>query len=314
MLQAERAKLWPRTMTTLSTHDTKRGEDVRARIICLSEVPEEFGALCESLEDLPTPDGGTTHFLLQNIIGVWPADGVVSDSLRTRIHDYANKAMREASVHTSWVDPDEQFEQDVHQWIDALIEKKADVLTEFIALIDEGATTVSHGRKLLQLIAPGVPDIYQGTEFHRDDLVDPDNRRFIDYEPRHQALERVLRGAVEGADAEKIYITATALQVRKRFPDCFVKGSYQPVMASGDKDRFLLGMARGDSEGLQVLGFACRRPIRLAREGGWGNTTVILPPGRWADQLATHSTVYEGTISVSTLFQDRPQALLVKVQ
>lgn len=119
LLQAERARLWPKAMTTLTTHDTKRGEDVRSRISCITESAERFAELCDGIE---YTDGGTCHFLLQNMIGVWPVDGNVSDELRERLHAYAEKAMREAGVHTTWFDVNEEFETSIHQWIDSTID------------------------------------------------------------------------------------------------------------------------------------------------------------------------------------------------
>ncbi len=190
---ATRARLWPQTMTTLSTHDTKRGEDVRARIGVLSQVPSlwtEFVARWEL--EAPSPDAATGQFLWQNIFGVWPLSGEVTDELRDRLHAYAEKAIREAALHTSWNDPDTAFEDAIHRWLDTVLDGSvAGQLTELVAQLNPHAASDALGQKLLALTAPGIPDVYQGTELWDDSLVDPDNRRPVDYAARRAALDRV---------------------------------------------------------------------------------------------------------------------------
>lgn len=331
LLQSERARLWPRTMTALSTHDAKRGEDVRARIIQLADISGDWA---EQVRDwtavTPAPDGATGYFLLQNIIGVWPADGDITEELRERLHAYAEKAMREASVHTTWTEQDEEFELRVRRWIDALLDGPLrDRITEFVRGIDPAAQVTSWSRKLLQLTGPGIPDTYQGTEFLEDSLVDPDNRRFVDYDSRARALERVVRGDVpspvgnpatpaefpeefaNGAgDAVKLMVTHHALTLRKERPGSFVGGTYQPVFAEGTGERYLVGSARGPVDGAQdVITLVTRRPIGLARDGGWGDTTITLPEGIWTDRFTGNA--WSGTVTVAAMFGTYPVALLV---
>ncbi len=331
LLQSERARLWPRAMTTLSTHDAKRGEDVRARIIQLADISGDWA---EQVRDwtavTPAPDGATGYFLLQNIIGVWPADGDITEELRERLHAYAEKAMREASVHTTWTEQDEEFELRVRRWIDALLDGPLrDRITEFVRGIDPAAQVTSWSRKLLQLTGPGIPDTYQGTEFLEDSLVDPDNRRFVDYDSRARALERVVRGDVpspvgnpatpaefpeefaKGAgDAVKLMVTHHALTLRKERPGSFVGGTYQPVFAEGSGERYLVGSARGPVDGAQdVITLVTRRPIGLARDGGWGDTTITLPEGIWTDRFTGNA--WSGTVTVAAMFGTYPVALLV---
>ena len=331
LLQSERARLWPRAMTTLSTHDAKRGEDVRARIIQLADISGDWA---EQVRDwtavTPAPDGATGYFLLQNIIGVWPADGDITEELRERLHAYAEKAMREASVHTTWTEQDEEFELRVRRWIDALLDGPLrDRITEFVRGIDPAAQVTSWSRKLLQLTGPGIPDTYQGTEFLEDSLVDPDNRRFVDYDSRARALERVVRGDVpspvgnpatpaefpeefaKGAgDAVKLMVTHHALTLRKERPGSFVGGTYQPVFAEGAGERYLVGSARGPVDGAQdVITLVTRRPIGLGRDGGWGDTTITLPEGIWTDRFTGNA--WSGTVTVAAMFGTYPVALLV---
>ena len=187
---AMRARLWPHTMVALSTHDTKRGEDVRARIGVLSQVSSLWAELVGKWALLaPPPDRLTGLFLWQNVFGVWPTDGTVTDELRGRLHAYTEKAIREGAAHTSWHDPDTEFEAAAHAWLDTVIDGPvAAELTSLAARLDEHARSDSLGQKLLVLTVPGLPDIYQGTELADDSLVDPDNRRPVDYRARREAL------------------------------------------------------------------------------------------------------------------------------
>lgn len=314
LLQSERARLWPRTMTALSTHDAKRGEDVRARIIQISDI---VGDWAENVRDwsavTPAPDGATGYFLLQNIIGVWPADGEITEEFRARLHAYAEKAMREASIHTTWTEQNADFELQVLRWIDALLDGPLrDRITEFVQSIDPAARVTSWGRKLLQLTSPGIPDTYQGTEFLEDALVDPDNRRFVDYDARARALEKVRRGEVdpEDGDVVKLMVTHHALTLRNERPESFVGGTYQPVFAEGAGERYLVGNARGPVGGAQdVITLVTRRPIGLERDGGWGDTTITLPEGIWTDRFTGNA--WSGTVTVASVFGTFPVALLV---
>jgi (1->4)-alpha-D-glucan 1-alpha-D-glucosylmutase len=187
---ATRGRLWPHAMVALSTHDTKRGEDVRARIGVLSQVPSRWAELVGKwVLEAPPPDLATGLFLLQNIFGVWPIDGVVTDELRRRLHAYAEKAIREAAVLTSWNDPDATFEAAVHAWLDTVMDGPVAIeLRSLVTRLDEHAQNDALGQKLLALTVPGVPDVYQGTELWDDSLVDPDNRRPVDYRARREAL------------------------------------------------------------------------------------------------------------------------------
>ena len=222
-----RARLWPHAMTALSTHDTKRGEDVRARIGVLSQVPSLWAEFVGAWEQrTPSPDPMTGLFLWQNIFGVWPVDGTVTDDLRGRLHAYAEKAIREAAVNTSWHDPDTGFESAVHNWIDAVTDGPiAAELTSLVARLDEHARNDSLGQKLIGLTAPGVPDVYQGTELFDDSLVDPDNRRPVDYQIRREALVALTD--------PKIRVVTAALRSRRDRPTSFTDGGYTPLLAEG---------------------------------------------------------------------------------
>lgn len=314
LLQNERALLWPKTMTTLSTHDTKRGEDTRARIIEISEVPSEYAEFNNKVTAItPAPDGATGHFLLQNLVGIWPEDGAPSDDLRERFQAYALKATREAGIHTTWTEPNAGFEESISHWVDALFDGPATAhLDEFIKVIAPAATTISLGRKMLQLAGAGVPDIYQGCEFFTDSLVDPDNRRFVDYTARSQKLAKLAEvdfDADTDRDTRKLAVVAAALRTRKQRPECFVGAEYQAVYAVGPAEAHMVGFARGTSQrDLQVIAVATRKPIALERRGGWADTTLTLPDGTWEDALTGRS--YSGTVLLSDLLASLPTALL----
>jgi (1->4)-alpha-D-glucan 1-alpha-D-glucosylmutase len=294
---ATRARLWPQTMTTLSTHDTKRAEDVRARIGVLSQVPSLWSEFVARWEiEAPSPDAATGRFLWQNIFGVWPVSGEVTDQLRARLHGYAEKAIREAAWHTSWNDPDAAFEDAVHRWLDTVLDGKvAGQLTEFVAQLNSHAASDALGQKLLALTVPGIPDIYQGTELWDDSLVDPDNRRPVDYAARRAALKELQH--------PKIRIVTTALRLRRSHPDSFLHGEHLPVLASGQASDHVVAFRRGTD----ILVAVTRWTVRLA-ETGWGNTVLPLPDGSWTDTL-TGATA-NGPTSAAELFVDLPVVLL----
>lgn len=294
---AVRARLWPRAMTTLSTHDTKRGEDVRARIGVLSQVPSLWAELVGRWEvSTPSPDPATALFLWQNIFGVWPTDGDVTDELRDRLHAYAEKAIREAAVHTTWNTPNSDFEAAVHRWLDAVLDGPVSrELTALVTRLQPHAENDALGQKLLCLTCPGIPDIYQGTELWDDSLVDPDNRRAVDYATRREALKSLQH--------RKIRVVKAALQMRRAHPDTFVGGGYYPLPAAGTGAEHVVAFRRGDD----VLVAVSRWTVQLGQTG-WGDTAIPLPDGRWTSALT--GAALRGTVPAGELFAELPVALL----
>jgi (1->4)-alpha-D-glucan 1-alpha-D-glucosylmutase len=298
---AQRARLWPHAMVTLSTHDTKRGEDVRARIAVLSQVPALWQELVAKWTIMtPPPDGSTALFLLQNVFGVWPGDGAVTDQLRTRLHAYAEKAMREAAVHTNWHHPDETFEAAVHGWLDGVVDGPVGI--ELTGLVKQLSAHVDNdvvAQKLLSLTVPGVPDVYQGTELFDDSLVDPDNRRPVDYAARRTALK--------AATDSKLRIVSHALRLRKRRPETFLTGGYTPVLAAGPAAAHAIAFLRGDD----VLVAVSRWTVRLS-ETGWGETSLQLPAGDWTESFTGRR--FADAVRLADLFAELPVALLEKTR
>jgi (1->4)-alpha-D-glucan 1-alpha-D-glucosylmutase len=297
---ATRSSLWPHSMVALTTHDTKRGEDVRARIGVLSQMPSLWAELVGKWAlEAPPPDPATGLFLLQNIFGVWPADGVVTDELRGRVHAYAEKAIREAAVHTSWHDPDTAFEHEVHAWLDAAMDGPvAAQLTSLVTRLDVYARSDSLSQKLLALTVPGVPDVYQGTELWEDSLVDPDNRRPVDYGVRREALKTMTH--------PKVRVVAAALRLRRQHSASFTDGGYTPILAEGPAAEHLVAFLRG----ADVLTAVTRHPVRLS-EIGWGDTALDLPRGAWVDRIAGRQ--YSGRVLAAELFAELPVALLGRI-
>ncbi|MBB2771821.1 UNVERIFIED_ORG: (1-_4)-alpha-D-glucan 1-alpha-D-glucosylmutase [Mycolicibacterium obuense] len=292
-----RAAMWPHAMTTLTTHDTKRGEDVRARIGVLSQVPSLWAQYVEAwAERTPPPDSGTGLFLLQNMFGVWPVDGVVTDELRDRLHAYAEKAIREAATHTTWNDPDSEFESGVHAWLDSVIDGPVGTeLGRLVEQLDPHARNDSLGQKLLALTGPGVPDVYQGTELWEDSLVDPDNRRPVDYTQRRAELEALRH--------PKMRVVHAALRARRDRPTSFLDGGYTPVLARGAAADHVVAFLRGDD----VLTAVSRHTVRL-RDTGWGDTELTLPEGNWTDRITGGR--FTGTVTAADLFAELPAVLL----
>jgi (1->4)-alpha-D-glucan 1-alpha-D-glucosylmutase len=266
---ARRQAEWPTAMTALSTHDTKRSEDVRARITVLAEVPS-FWASSVSLflRQAPLPDPVFGNLLWQAVVGAWPAS-------RERLHAYAEKAMREAGDHTSWTDADPEYEAAVHAAVDAAYDDEfvRRTIAEVLRVIQEPGRSNSLSAKLLSLTLPGVPDVYQGSELGDLSLVDPDNRRPVDFDAAEASLA--------AGDNRKQALTVRALRLRRDRPELFT--SYTPLRAEGEAAEHAVAFDRGGA-----VAVVTRLPLGLARRGGWRGTTLVLPDGyarRMADLL-----------------------------
>ena len=295
---AARQRDWPVSMTTLSTHDTKRGEDVRARITVLAEEPGRWEqALDELLRLVPVPDPAFGSLLWQAVLGAWTPDHL--PDLPERLHGYAEKAMREAGDHTTWTEPDEAYEAAVHAAVDAVFasDEVRAVLTDLAARIDAPAQANSLAAKLLALTMPGVPDVYQGSELWETSLVDPDNRRPVDFD--HRAA--VLAGTAEDDAAAKLHVTCSALTLRRERPELFT--GYTPVSATGSAAGHAVAYDRGGA-----IPVVTRLPVGLEAAGGWGDTALDLPPGTWHDVLTGLDT--DGRLA--DLLAVHPVALLVR--
>ena len=305
---------WPTSMTSLTTHDTKRSEDVRARLMVLAEDGEGWAAWLAGARELARDhrtarvDGPTEYLLWQTLVGAWPITG-------SRLEEYLTKAVREAKVHTAWVDGDTGYEEEVLAYAKAVsrdpaIQRHLDAWT----MAHEPSVRANVlSQKLIQLTMPGVPDVYQGCEIVMLSLVDPDNRRPVDWTDRGERLERVL--ADEPAfdlDDEKLRVTARALRVRRDLPGVFV-GEGTTYAGIATSSEHALAFARGDDDGVRVVTVATRAAGLLAEAGGFGDATVTLPAGTWHDVLSDDEAVYDGTeVLLADLLAHRPVALLLR--
>ncbi|RFS86356.1 malto-oligosyltrehalose synthase [Actinomadura spongiicola] len=300
------ARDWPLTMTTLSTHDTKREEDVRAWLSVLSELPGEW---VEAVERWRNWGPGTSplepdleYLLWQTLVGAWP--------LTTgRLEEFLTKAMREAKTRTSWLDQDPAYEKAVLEYARGVLADPDLVtdMTSFVARLAPYARVNTLGQKLVQLAMPGVPDVYQGCEMTGLALVDPDNRRPVDYGRRREHLFRLDTGRLpKEVDDEKLLVTSRTLRLRRSHPEWFgPTAGYEPIAAHGPAAEHVVGFARGEAVALVT-----RLPVGLERRGGWKGTRVDVRRQGWRDVL-TSCTHMGPILDAARLFEHLPVALLV---
>ena len=310
--QERMQKTFPLTMTTLSTHDTKRSDDVRARMLVLSEIPDAFAEAVRKWSAQNAKfrndqvDTGTEWFLYQTLVGAWPISA-------ERLRAYMQKAMREAKVRTSWVANNAEYESALNTYIDSLVGdgEFTEELEKFVADIADAGRVNSLAQTLLKYTAPGVPDLYQGTEVWDFSLVDPDNRRPVDYPKRVELLKeaqslnvgQVMERSDEGLP--KLWVVHKALLMRKEHPEWFgEQAEYLSLMASGvGRDR-VIAFRRGE----QVLTVAPRWSHSAMP---WGETSIEVPEGQWRNCLSG-AEVSGGRVMVSELLKDFPVALLTR--
>lgn len=311
---------WPSTMTTLSTHDTKRSEDVRARLTAMLEHAKawescvaELRAATEAVRS-PLVDGPTELLLWQTLVSTWRLPGSAAGThpiSQVRLTGYLTKAMREAKAHTTWTAPDAAYEESVLALAVAALtdERCAAALDSFVDASYESARGAILGSKLIALTMPGIPDIYQGNELVDLSLVDPDNRRPVDYRLRRS----LLTSDAHDLDAEKQLVVRRALDVRRRHADAFrgPDATYVPVATTSGQ---ALAFARGTTGSASPVAVtvAARFFTQVAERGGWAEHQIILPEGRWEDALS--GRVFEGgAVGLAEIFTELPVALLTAV-
>lgn len=310
----------PYGLLATSTHDTKRSEDVRARLSVLSEIPDVWAAAVERWHKLNRrhhtaefPDAETEWMFYQTLVGAWP---ITSD----RALAFLEKAIREAKLHTNWDAPDQIYEGAVKHFASAVLRSRrlmAEV-GEMAEQLRRPGWSNSLGLKLLTLTAPGVPDLYQGSELWDFSLVDPDNRRPVDYEARAALLKDAEAADLGRLWAEgdesgliKLGVVHRALALRRRKPSSFGegrRGAYGPLLARGPAADHVVAFSRG----ADVVTVVARWPLALDQEGGWRTTSLALPPGPWVDVLSGRAC--QGDVLVRDLLGTLPVALLEKVR
>ena len=309
----EAAASWPHALLATSTHDTKRSEDVRARLCVLAELPDEWADAVEAwwteLEGaswgLP-PDRNTAWLITQSLVGAWPMDA-------DRAVAYVEKATREAKLHTSWTDPDPVYDDAVAAFVRGLLSDPASLsfLDGWAQRLAGPGRSVALAQKLLTLTAPGIPDLYQGSELWDLSLVDPDNRRPVDYARRRALLADASPGAAVAAwaagDPEgmvKLHVVRATLALRGEHPDWYA-GGYERRSAVGPGADHAVAFSRGDATTV-----ATRWPVTLQRAGGWGDTELRLPGARFTDRLSGRE--WDGPLLLAEVLDELPVALLVR--
>lgn len=305
---------WPQRMLATATHDTKRGEDVRARLAVLSQEPEEWvaavarwSALTDAYRTGDWPDRNTEYFFYQAAVGAWPVSA-------GRLTAYMEKATREAKVHTSWTSPHEAYDRAVKTFVEGALGDRrfTEDVTRFVAAIRTRGYINALAQTLLKLTVPGVPDLYQGTELWAFYFVDPDNRQPVDYETRQRLLAEMagLDARSIWARAEeglpKLWVVAQTLALRRRRPDVFDAGGYNPLWATGAAASHVVAFMRG-GETLTIVPRLLPESSRISDE-----TVLELPAGEWRNVL-TEPTPLSGRVSLAEVWRDFPVALLERV-
>lgn len=332
-LMTHRAGDWPHSLCATSTHDSKRGEDFRARLHVLSEIPQEWEDAFDrwhvmnadhrgEFDGEPVPDANEEYFIYQTLAGTWPLEPFTDDereSYRNRILQYLEKALREGKVHTSWMNPSESYENGVKAFVTAILSPEqqqfADDMSEFVARIANAGFVNSLAQLLLKMSLPGVPDFYRGTEFWDFNLVDPDNRRPVDYDARRHRLKSLCAAAEKDQPAFardaagrwpdsdiKMWITSSGLQLRREFHDVFTFGEYIPLIATGPQANHVLAFARQVDDNIaicvvprHVAKFASLqsrgsefKPFATSFAAEWADTHLSLPedfPTDWTSRF-----------------------------
>lgn len=335
----------PFTLNATSTHDTKRGEDSRARINVLSEMPEEWERNLRKWYiinrskkmDPIAPDRNDEYFLYQTLIGAFPHDPSDYASFVDRIKAYIIKAVREAKIHTAWLKPDTAYEEGFISFIDAILKDSEEnrFLPEFIPFQRKAAwygVFNSLSQALLKIASPGVPDFYQGTELWDLTLVDPDNRRPVDHAKRAALLDHIIEREKAGpaslarelledlTDGKvKLFLIYRALKARNAQAHIFTEGGYNVLHVRGAHRTSVISFARGDNDG-QAIAIAPRFLSYIVKEGQlpigevWGDTEVVLPenfPMSWVDAVTGEQHYLNGSIPLKDALWHFPAALLL---
>ncbi len=340
---------WPHTLNATSTHDTKRSEDVRSRLSVISELPDEWETQVKTWSELnadkkqmigdqAVPDANDEYFLYQTLVGAYPFDNAELPEFKTRVKDYVVKAVREAKVHTAWLRPDADYEAGYVQFVDTLLTPSKDnafldKLQQFQKRIAEYGIYNSLSQLLIKLTAPGVPDFYQGTELWDFSLVDPDNRRPVDYPKRLKGLQAIqerwqkqpntlmkhlLKNRTDGCI--KLFLMMRGLAARNYFRNVFRSGRYQPLTVTGEQANHVVAFIRHKGEHT-VITVVPRFLTDLVQpdtlplgKAVWGDTALALPQGEqatWQDWITQQPIDLTDTPLVGDLLAQFPVALLV---
>ncbi len=340
----------PYSMNAGSTHDTKRGEDVRARINVLSEIPQEWEIKIRIWHKLnlakkikvngaKAPDKNDEYFIYQMLVGCFPFFDHELDEYTRRLKDYVMKAIREAKVHTAWLKPDTAYEEASTYFIEKLLsDSQGENLfmrsfRPFQQKIAHYGVLNSLSQTLIKIACPGVPDFYQGTELWDLNLVDPDNRRPVDFERRDQMLQEIVSEGEENILALvqdllsrkedgrlKLFLVHRSLKARKENVELFQEGDYLPLEVQGEFKGHVLAFARVHS-GRVAISISPRLMTALVAEGElpmgrevWRDTRLVIPdqyPVHWRNAITSREIESKGTVEIGEILEDFPVALLI---
>jgi (1->4)-alpha-D-glucan 1-alpha-D-glucosylmutase len=304
---------WPNNMLATSTHDNKRSEDVRTRISVISEIPDRWSEALHAWSQLTapawknrTPDRHAEYLLYQTLIGAWPIT-------QERTWQYMLKACREAKIRTSWHEPNTGYEENIRGFVDGVFQTPEFIasLESFIEPLILPGRINSLSQTLIKMIVSGVPDFYQGTELWDLSLVDPDNRRPVDFDLRSDLLRRCKTLSVSevvrdwDSGLPKLWMTSRVLSLRRELPGDFSdRSKYQPLVAQGTHLGNVLAFRRGENLIAVVPRFT------MSVKGDWGDTRLALPRGRWKNRFT--DAVLKDAIGPAELFEAFPVALLIR--
>lgn len=337
----ERRRNWPHAMIASATHDTKRGEDGRARLLALSEIPAEWRRQAASWQELSRrispdaeqPDGTDRHLILQQLVAAWPFELIESDTpegvaaFRERMETWVEKALREAKRHTSWTNPRAPYEEAAKALIAGGLDPRRPAFREIQALAASLAgrgVIKSLARTVLKYTVPGIPDTYQGTEAWDLALVDPDNRRPVDFGQREagladaQPVSELMKNWRDGRIKQALI--SRLLEDRRLHPRLYELGDYQPVMATGPRAGDLIAFTRyhGSSTLLVIATRAttsCAERDVLPAGGDWEGTGIGVQPGEWRDVLTGRTLAFtQGDAPIAQILDKLPVAVLHKLK
>ncbi|QJD98427.1 malto-oligosyltrehalose synthase [Mucilaginibacter robiniae] len=340
-LMKQRQKQWPLAINGSSTHDTKRGEDVRARLNALTDLSKtwlktvkQWQQLNAGLKQNQAPDANGEYFIYQTLAGAYPMPGQPEDNFPQRLQEYLTKALREAKVHTQYTEPNEAYEKATLNFAARLLDNKSEFWQSFQSfqqkMADYGIAN-SLAQVLLKFTSPGIPDVYQGCELWDLSLVDPDNRRPVDYELRSRLLDEfdtptkaddlIPQLWQNRYDAQiKLWLTHKLFQLRKQEAQLFAEGLYVPLQVKGAYKDYVIAYARRYQQKWIItvapihLGELARDQDRSVTSLKWKSTRIILPPeapAEWSNLLTgTSGKAEENVLKVKDLFTHLPLAVL----
>lgn len=337
---------WPHKMNATATHDTKRGEDVRARINVISEIPEEWEKQVKAwseinkskkkkLKNRMVPDVNDEYFFYQTLVGTYPFEDIKDTDFNERMKNFVIKAVREAKVHTAWLRPDSDYEAAYMDFVDSVLEDEQFIkeMLPFQKMVAQYGIFNSLSQTLLKATAPGVPDVYQGTEFWDLSHVDPDNRRPVDFDLRISVLRDIKEKAQKDipnligelfstrSDARiKLFLINRILEARKENRELFQEGDYLPLEVTGKFKDNVVAFARkyGDKVAIAIAPLFLTSVVKPGEdplgEAVWNDTRIELPPGMpsvWKDAITAQTIQANGKVLIGEALKHFPVALLI---